>query len=251
MKLIKRYSKGIQSILHSKTKPEPWMHALIVPLSNAGKSFKFAYAIYIWDTRAVLETGKGTVSSHHVFDWASDALDNHQPLKGISDKDELQIAMTKANRLDKEARYRQLERATKSDQVNNLTEKQLGFVKHFGMSIYRYNAHMQPILKSKVKAEPWMHIAFFRIHKLHKAYYVIYIWDTRKILDEGMVTESQYDACSEHGYYADDNHKWLQGSSEGAKRFKYSMLRTVPTKENLSVKIGDFEPGYEAWLAKQ
>lgn len=70
MKIL-RYTEAIQKQIGSKTKPEPWMHIGI----QSGK-----YAIWIWDTRQIVGTGKfsGDISKLQ----GTAAKDNHKPLVG-------------------------------------------------------------------------------------------------------------------------------------------------------------------------
>lgn len=53
---VLRYSESIQKQIGSKTKPEPWLH---ITTARTGKDGKQAwYAIFVWDTRQVVEEGK-------------------------------------------------------------------------------------------------------------------------------------------------------------------------------------------------
>lgn len=49
--------------------------------------------------------------------------------------------------------------------------------------IFRYDGRMTGV-SSKVKPEPWMHLAY-EVTKDGNVHWVIYVWDTREILDEG------------------------------------------------------------------
>jgi hypothetical protein len=51
--IIKRYDAEAQKLLGSKVKPEPWLHVAISETN---------WAIYIWDTRIVLDAGKSTAN---------------------------------------------------------------------------------------------------------------------------------------------------------------------------------------------
>jgi hypothetical protein len=55
--MILRYNEEIQKTIGSKTKPEPWMHiAIIKQIRDNGKfDLSLFYAIYVWDTRQVIE----------------------------------------------------------------------------------------------------------------------------------------------------------------------------------------------------
>lgn len=59
------------------------------------------------------------------------------------------------------------------------------------MAILRYNQQIADYIQCKVKPEPWLHIATIPIRSYFKAFkgkstdavkYVIYVWDTRKIV---------------------------------------------------------------------
>ena len=110
-----------------------------------------------------------------------------------------------------------------------------GLRPHWGMGIYRYTGQVQSAIGCKLKAEPWMHIAFFGVcneddkHKPVEYYYVIYIWDTRQILAEGTCSIKQRDDVK--SAYASDNHKYLKGTSEGAQRFNASVTRVNQPKQ--------------------
>jgi hypothetical protein len=56
MKIL-RYTDKVQEALSEKTKAEPWMHIALAPL-NLGPFMVQFYAIYVWDTREVVETGE-------------------------------------------------------------------------------------------------------------------------------------------------------------------------------------------------
>jgi len=116
-----------------------------------------------------------------------------------------------------------------------------GLRSHFGMSIKRYTESVQNAIGCNLHAEPWMHIAFFGIvnaddkHNVVEYYYVIYIWDTRQILAEGTCSIEQLEAAG--SAYANDNHRFLHGTSEGAKRFNASV---APMWNKLKTKKPDF-----------
>lgn len=65
---ILRYTPEVQKQLGSKTKPEPWLH---VCMQND------MYAIYVWDTRQILESGKYRFPATGPI-----ANDNRMPLVG-------------------------------------------------------------------------------------------------------------------------------------------------------------------------
>jgi hypothetical protein len=59
MPKVIRYTPELQSILKSKTEPAPYMHCVIdlarFRYSDGSSAIFLDYAIYIWDTREVLE----------------------------------------------------------------------------------------------------------------------------------------------------------------------------------------------------
>lgn len=77
MKVL-RYTLEVQKQLKSKTKPEPWLHVLLIKHPSYDDSL--SYAIYAWDTRAIVEANvcKGKTSSIK----GTSAKDSHKPLTG-------------------------------------------------------------------------------------------------------------------------------------------------------------------------
>lgn len=93
--VIKTYNPEVQKFLHSKTEPQPWLHAAIVNDFRNNKDYKdgdetvtktpMHWAIYIWDTREVIETGEMlNVSAflHRVKVPGRNAVDNYKQLNG-------------------------------------------------------------------------------------------------------------------------------------------------------------------------
>lgn len=76
MRIVRYNNEQVQQELRAKTKPEPWLHVCITDAYPNGESM---YAIYVWDTRQIVETGKCKPSA---CDDATRALDNHKPLVG-------------------------------------------------------------------------------------------------------------------------------------------------------------------------
>lgn len=70
---VYRYTPELQQFLHAKTKSEPWLHVVKVstPMSDR-------LAIFIWDTRKVIEEG----SDYRPWPNAPKAADNGQMLDG-------------------------------------------------------------------------------------------------------------------------------------------------------------------------
>ena len=223
MKLIKRYNRYVQQIIKAKTTPEPWLHVLIVPTSSVN-SANFVWCIYVWDTRKVIESGKGSSSSFKYFGNAPDAVDNREPLVGLQKDDILYKAMS-----------RQAKPYVEKPKSAEPTSDDLGFEKHRGMAILRYNNRVRSKLGTKTEGAPYLHIAFFTIPTQSKAYYVIYVWDSRAILEEGTCTLDQKDNAYDVTDYVTDSHKPLRGSSEGAKRFNYSAFKMAKEQQGLEM----------------
>lgn len=65
---INKYTDACQKLLGSKTKPEPWMHVAVLKVANMPEDKELGikaqekptvyWAIYVWDTRKVLEVGE-------------------------------------------------------------------------------------------------------------------------------------------------------------------------------------------------
>lgn len=86
MKIL-RYTPEMQKQLVSKTKPEPWLHVAIIMPKDRGWAI---YAIYVWDTRQVIEEGRKPIWDAHVEHLVgTPAKDNHQPLQGLKTYDYL------------------------------------------------------------------------------------------------------------------------------------------------------------------
>jgi hypothetical protein len=84
--------------------------------------------------------------------------------------------------------------------------------------IFRYTEAIQKLLGSKVKPEPWLHIAVKTLSKRNPMCgYVIYVWDTRKELASGKVSDDVTIKCIKTGANARDNHKDIDGHSKGAE----------------------------------
>lgn len=72
-----KYTDDVQKVLKSHTKPEPWLHI----------AYDDGYwAIYVWDTRKVLEEGRNMYMHQFGRGQLIPAKDNHQPLDGIKAK---------------------------------------------------------------------------------------------------------------------------------------------------------------------
>jgi hypothetical protein len=88
-----------------------------------------------------------------------------------------------------------------------------------GIVVYRYTPEVQELVKSKVKAEPWMHIAFIDnpATTQHNLVYAIYIWDTRKVLGEGIFKfDTRKDGSFGPGRF-DGKYNFLKRASDNGK----------------------------------
>lgn len=87
MQLILRYTEAIQKILGCKTKPEPWLHIGISTTDRYAKMGMFSgYAIWVWDTRKVVEQNiemnkKFDAKCYAAAKVGNKAIDNRQRLK--------------------------------------------------------------------------------------------------------------------------------------------------------------------------
>jgi hypothetical protein len=93
--MISRYNGHIQSILRTNTKPEPWLHIVLRAITDY-KTIDVYYAIYIWDTRQIVDQDVRRFTAKKVndnlvseqFDMlkqfcnASKAIDSHARLVG-------------------------------------------------------------------------------------------------------------------------------------------------------------------------
>jgi hypothetical protein len=86
---IFKYTEEIQKQIGSKTKPEPWLHIAFSKYVNSGsnriggryRNTAYAFAIYVWDSRNVLESGKCLIKPK---DNVIRANDSKRPLNGRS-----------------------------------------------------------------------------------------------------------------------------------------------------------------------
>lgn len=80
--------------------------------------------------------------------------------------------------------------------------------------IARYTDAIQKAIGSKIKAEPWLHIAFFDNGATN--YYVIYVWDTRKVVYQGKTADDllNIDLACNGMTPANDNHEPLNGQHD-------------------------------------
>lgn len=79
---ILRYNEDLQKLIGCKTKPEPWMHIGFVGTDMSEDDY---WAIWVWDTRQVLEEGKCSHANRQkASSFAPYAVDNKQRLLGNS-----------------------------------------------------------------------------------------------------------------------------------------------------------------------
>jgi hypothetical protein len=83
---VYRYNKELQNIIGSKINPEPWMHLVVNTqgwyMNGVASHEKPMYAIYIWDTRQVLESGNFDKNIINQLPRESTAKDDRKPLIG-------------------------------------------------------------------------------------------------------------------------------------------------------------------------
>lgn len=79
MRQILRYSTEIQKALGCKTKPEPWLHIGIWYANELPRTTRASYAIWIWDTREIVEYKFGAL------DNSKAKLVNGRPAKDSKD----------------------------------------------------------------------------------------------------------------------------------------------------------------------
>lgn len=90
--------------------------------------------------------------------------------------------------------------------------------------IVRYTQEVQQLLKSKTKPEPWLHCAITSAYtgKTNKSkqafFYVIYVWDTREVIEDKQVSTSLPGKQPANIVNAYDNHQPLKGNGKGAKQ---------------------------------
>jgi hypothetical protein len=77
MKIV-AYNKALQNQLQSKLDAAPYMHCIITGWDKT----KTLYAVFIWDTRAVLLQGEANVPYDDIE--SSGVSDSHKPLKGLT-----------------------------------------------------------------------------------------------------------------------------------------------------------------------
>lgn len=97
--MVFKYDRNIQKILKTKTKPEPWLHIGFVSAHHAQGKERIngmSWAIYIWDTRQVLESGwiaTKDLNLDKYFRGFDHALDNKQPLVGADSEDARNVSI--------------------------------------------------------------------------------------------------------------------------------------------------------------
>lgn len=94
-----------------------------------------------------------------------------------------------------------------------------------GLTILRYNEALQKLVGARTKAEPWMHIGFVGTDMSDDDYWAIWIWDTRKVLEEGKCLHESREQARNFAPYAHDNLLRLPGSSKFAKLFSIILTR--------------------------
>lgn len=85
--MIRGYTDMIQQVLKSKTKPEHWLH-IVLQHQRYGEDSALAWAIYVWDTRQVVEEDFITMTDEQIVSILRKCgintprvKDNHRKLK--------------------------------------------------------------------------------------------------------------------------------------------------------------------------
>lgn len=94
-----------------------------------------------------------------------------------------------------------------------------------GLAILRYNADLQKLVGAKTRPEPWMHIGFISTDMSDKAYWAIWVWDTRQVLEEGQCSHDNRKRAASLTAYAQDNRIRLLGNTKFAKLFSIIISR--------------------------
>lgn len=103
-------------------------------------------------------------------------------------------------------------------------------------NIIRYTADVQSLLNAKTKAEPWLHCLLTisyrqNAHQKIATYeYVIYVWDTRKVIENRTFSRICHDKDDlglrlMHKKKAADNHMALQGNVSNDIKLLMSKLK--------------------------
>ena len=88
--MILRYTEQVQKALNLKTKPEPWLHAAVINDGING-SDGYVTAVFVWDTRKVVETSRLKYESYKRLtqmprQLLQYAADSHAKLSGSGDE---------------------------------------------------------------------------------------------------------------------------------------------------------------------
>lgn len=94
------------------------------------------------------------------------------------------------------------------------------------MPVYKYTPEVQQLLHAKTKPEPYLHVVYtFDVDQKVPAYFAIYVWDTRKVVEEGFIAAKHgvYDAMPADASHVKDNGEPLVGASNirGLAAFDY------------------------------
>lgn len=85
------------------------------------------------------------------------------------------------------------------------------------MKVFRYNQYaanlIEHISDGAIKSQPWLHVVFVVDVLNTKTYWAVYVWDTRRVVKEG-VANADYSALlsASNMPKAVDNHQSLVGS---------------------------------------
>lgn len=138
------------------------------------------------------------------------------------------------------------------------------------MHVYRYSEKMQEQLGSKIKPEPWLHCTYSVDAGNKAGKYVIFIWDSRQVVEEGKLARTKLFTKSYNGRFsqyhfdftgqpARDNGKPLQGAKfdwkfdeddavpqmkiSAVRQFGPNVIRLIYRKRRNSDSVYTTDPG--------
>lgn len=113
------------------------------------------------------------------------------------------------------------------------------------MHVYRYSKGLQQQLGSKTKPEPWLHCTYQINADKKGGQYVIFVWDSRQVVEEGELSQSQLFEQFKYGRYSEyhtvfkgkpavDNGQPLKGA-----KFKWQLVNDggLPKLEIKGIKM--------------
>lgn len=216
------YNAKVQEVLGEKLKAEPWMHIAFIRSIKTGE---VGYVVYNWDNRDVFAEGDCTQEQY------DEAMKHTRYVK--ADKRIVNRGSGKWSKV-----YNGI-----FGKINDSEFKERRSTASHTLTILRFNEKVEERVGAKVKAEPWMHIAFMHSRgkdaDKDKVQYVIYIWDTRQVLDEGICTRAQYDKAYLATVRANDNKTPLKGSDKQVELFN-QLVQKKATEASMEADAGAY-----------